>query len=422
VFALSVWLAAVTAQSLPPSAPHSAASHRSAFRARFVPFPGDELSDVGAFSFGLFGDRAATVKGAQVSLFFAQAKRFAGLQLTAGVNFADDDWSGAQIAGLANFTTTGAGLQAAGINLAHRLSGVQAGLGNATTEGRGLQVGALNSASGFAGAQLGVANCAESVIGADVGLVNFSRWSAGLSLGLANVAGGLPFRPCGSEETPSEIDGVGIGGLNVTHAQGGLLVGAVNVVGEIHGFTVGAINVARSSSSGESLALINLVGDGIHDLALYATEAFWSNVALDLGSRHLYTRWVASYQPGTAPAASTARLSEDARRFGFGGGVGWRFFFPYKRVAAIDLESALSTVHSSLETDWATPTMVCSLRGVLHLALHGAFAAVVGPSLNVSVVPVDGDLDPTIPDPRLRLSVGTKIVSVYPGFVAGIEM
>jgi hypothetical protein len=185
---------------------------------------------------------------------------------------------------------------------------------------------------------------------------------------------------------------------------------------------IGAINVARSSSGGESLAVINLVGDGVHDLALYATEAFWSNLALDLGSRHLYTRWIASYQPGTAPAPSTARLSGGARRFGFGVGVGWRFPLSYSRVPAIDLESALSTVHSSPDTDWATPIIVYSLRGLLHIALHGAFAAFVGPSINLSVAPSGSDVEPTIPDPRLTASAGAKIVSAYPGFVAGVEM
>jgi len=414
--------AAVAAQSFSSSTQPISASDRIAFRARFTPASGDELSDIGAFSFGLFGDRAATVKGAQVSLFFADARRLTGLQLTVGVNFADDHWSGAQIAGLANFTTIGDGVQAAGINVAYQLAGVQAGLGNATTEGQGLQVGALNGAAGFAGVQLGVVNCAQNMIGADVGLVNLSRSSAGLSLGLLNIAGGLPFRSCGSEDIPSEIDGIAIGGLNVTHTQAGLLVGAVNIVGEIRGLTIGAINVTRSSSGGESLAIINLVGGGIHDLALYATEAFWSNLALDLGSRHLYTRWIASYQPGTATVAPTARLSGDARRFGLGLGVGWRLSLPYNRVPAIDLESALSTVHSSLDKDWATPIIIYSLRGLLHITLHGRFAATVGPSINVSVAPTDSDLAPTIPDPQLTSSAGAKIVGVYPGFVAGVQM
>jgi hypothetical protein len=217
-------------------------------------------------------------------------------------------------------------------------------------------------------------------------------------------------------------DTTAIGGLNVTHAQAGLMLGAVNVVDEIHGFTMGAINLARSSSGGESLAVINLVGDGIHDLALYATEAFWWNLALDLGSRHLYTRWIASFQPGTAPGPSTSAISEDTRRFGVGGGVGWRLPLRYSRTPALDLESTVSTVHASPDTDWATPIIVYSFHGCLHIALHGAFALVVGPSINVSVVPTDKDVDLAISDLRLTSSTRAKIISVYPGFVAGVQL
>ena len=57
--------------------------------------------------------------------------------------------------------------------------------------------------------------------------------------------------------------------------------------------------------------------DGVHEVALYATDTMLSNVAVKLGGRHLYTALLAAYHPGDDSAPGTATLTRGSRRIGF---------------------------------------------------------------------------------------------------------
>ena len=90
------------------------------------------------------------------------------------------------------------------------------------------------------------------------------------------------------------------------------------------GFQFGLVNVAKHDD-GESFALVNIIGNGIHDVSLFATDIMVTNIGVKLGGRHLYTNFIAGYQPGNELAAGVEKFSADTQRFATGVGVGWRF-------------------------------------------------------------------------------------------------
>ena len=84
---------------------------------------------------------------------------------------------------------------------------------------------------------------------------------------------------------------------------------------------------------GDTFGIVNMIGNGIHDVAVYATESMLINVALQLGSRHIYTSYIFGYQPGDARGAATALRQQryhcgafhrGTRRIGYGLGIGYR--------------------------------------------------------------------------------------------------
>ena len=166
------------------------------------------------------------------------------MQIAAGANVFDGDFRGWQSAAGVNVTTG-------------RFHGLQSAAGlNLTDEGSGLQIS-------------GGANVARTFHGAQIGVVNL---------------------------TYEGFHGSQIGVVNVASAADGFRLGVVNVAHETHGFQFGVINVA-AHDDGESFAMLNLIGNGIHDLAV-SRPTLLSNVAIQLGGRHLYTSFSFSFQPG----------------------------------------------------------------------------------------------------------------------------
>ena len=82
--------------------------------------------------------------------------------------------------------------------------------------------------------------------------------------------------------------------------------------------------IEAARDDGESFAVLSLIGNGIHYVALFATDALLSNVAIKLGGRHLYTSFSFSFQPGDGIAAVPIQLARGSQRWGYGGGLGWQ--------------------------------------------------------------------------------------------------
>ena len=105
------------------------------------------------------------------------------------------------------------------------------------------------------------------------------------------------------------MDGVQFGVVNAARApRAGCASASSTRRGATRGFSFGVINVAKHED-GESFALINVVGNGIHDVSLFATDVLATNIGFKLGGRHLYTNLMAGYQPGDALAAGPERFS-----------------------------------------------------------------------------------------------------------------
>jgi Caspase domain len=382
------------------------------FKAGFVPRTVDGLTDVEGFSFGFIADRAARLRGMQLSLGYSQIDGGVhGLQLTVGVNVAGG-LTGAQIGVGANIARGGGhGVQiavganvvagdfrgwqtAAGVNVTSgRLRGLQSAAGlNLADEASGLQVSAgANVARTLHGAQLGVLNVAGSANGVRLGVINASQETRGFQLGVANLA-------------------------RETH---GFELGVLNVARETHGFQLGVVNIA-ARADGESFGLLNLIGNGIHSLSLYGSDALLSNVGLDLGGRHFFTSFSFSYQPGDAVAAGPIHLARGSRRWGYGGGIGWRQPIGVWAIDHLDIEAVTTNLVPELSDE--NGVMLDTLRVTLALALLPKVSVLVGVGANVMVGTDSRDFDGLGAGRGSTYHDGATTVRLYPGFLVGLQI
>jgi hypothetical protein len=344
-------------------------------------------------SAGLLGDRVGCISGVQTALFVSVAERdLRGVGLSLGFNFADGEVTGVQLVGGANFAHGVRGAQLAiGLNVADRLAGVQVGSGNLVELGRGAQIGLINKATFWDGLQLGIVNRAGEAHGVQLGLVNGSDQTTGLQLAALNI----------SEET----GGVAVGLVNVARAAGGLSVGLVNI---------------SARHRGESLALLNLVGDGVHHLAFYATEATWATLGLKLGARHLYTLALVGYSPGDRVAEEVRRFSTNSRRWGVGLGVGWRAPLSRRWLDAIEMESTATRIGASVFESDVSP-IILSLRAgpVLRLVPNVEVLAAVSLNLALSRDGQDADFGGALQAVRRD---GATTARLYPGLLIGVQL
>jgi len=370
------------------------------YRLGFFPRDSDGNTEVDGFSFGFVADRAARVRGFQMSLAYNHIdEQLVGTQLAIGANFVMAGFRGAQIAVGANIAGGDSrGLQAAvaanvvdgdvrGLQVASGLNAVRGTL-------TGLQVAAgANLARATHGLQVaGGANVAEQTYGMQVAPVNYATSANGLQLGVVNVAG---------------------------DSTGGRL-GVINVARRTAGFSVSVVNVAEHDD-GESYALINLVGNGIHEAALFSTDSTLSNFAFKLGGRHLYTLLGIGYQPGDDLAPGPQHYGRGTRHWALEGGLGWRFRTGAGPLTQLDLEAVNTTIQSDLGAVDSKP-QVASLRLVagLHLAPYMTLIAGVGGNVAIATQGTDVDLGFGLPQ-SVSHSGGTT-VRIYPGFIIGLQI
>jgi hypothetical protein len=397
-----------TARAPPAEQPHELTS----FKAGFVPRTSDGVTDVEGFSFGFIADRAARLRGMQLSLGYNQIDGVArGLQLTVGVNEAGG-LGGAQIAAGANIARGGAnGVQiAAGANVvAGDFRGWQTAAGVNATTGRlrGLQSAAgLNLANDASGLQVSAgANVARTLHGAQLGVLNVAGNAEGVRLGVVNAA--------------QEMRGFQLGVANLALETHGFGLGVLNAAREAHGFQLGVVNIA-ARSDGESFALLNLIGNGIHSLSFYGSDALLSNVGLDLGGRHLFTSFSFSYQPGDAVAAGPIHLARGSRRWGYGGGIGWRQPLAVWPIDHLDIEAVTTNLVPELSA--GNGVMLDTLRVTLALALLPKVSVLVGAGVNVMLGTDSRDFDGLGAGWGNTYHDGATTVRLYPGFLLGLQI
>src|SRR6185503_2700365 len=99
----------------------------------------------------------------------------------------------------------------------------------------------------------------------------------------------------------------------------------------------GLINIA-DSINGDALGLFSVSVNGIHNLDVFGSEILYGNVALKLGSPHIYNIFAA----GAAPTNNTTRL-------GFGIGLGGHFTINH---VFINVDGMSWTIHNNTLRDW----------------------------------------------------------------------
>ena len=390
---------AATATTAVAPAAAASAVETTTWKAIMFPRDVDGRTDVNGFSFGFIADRARRVRGFQFGIGWAQTdEELRGMQLAAVVSLAQGRVRGFQLTGAANILRgDGRGFQlTGGANVVDgSYTGFQlAGGANVTTGNvRGFQLsGGANVAREARGFQLaGGANLAQSMSGAQIAPVNIADDMRGTQLGVVNSA--------------------------VT--ANGVRLGVVNVARRSKGFQLGVINVAEHDD-GESFALLNFIGNGIHDATVFATDIMATNVGVKLGGRHLYTHLSAGYQPGDALATGTESFTRGTRRWGAGGGFGWRFPVDRGPLAYIELEAGTVQLRSSWNWDNTTPN-VSSLRAQVGLRLARHLVAVAGAGVNVAVGTDSTDASLGW-GPEFVGREGTTTVRIYPGLMLGLQI
>jgi hypothetical protein len=374
-------------------------------RLRVVPFslgivplvgsgPGERLEK--HVSLNLIADRAARVRGTQLSVGINWADEemrgfqaaiaanvvsgpVSGMQASVGGNYARGDVHAFQAAvgtNLAPANVTGV-QAAAGFNLAGGdLTGAQmsAGVNWLWGNGRGLQMGAAVNwaARDFRGAQLtsGFNGVGGEVRGLQLGLVNYGGEVAGAQIGIVNIAG----------------------------TSRALQLGLVNYADDDQGAPIGLVSYARRN--------------GMVHLQLYGSETSPANVGLTIGGRVLYTTFAAGARPGREDNRYVTSLAMGARA---------RVERPW--LSFLDTELAATNLHHTVGSDGDDHLkLVSSLRLLGGWTLARRFSIHAGPSLNVLVRERGQDTDIAPGAVEVVLHDGAHPVSLYPGFVLGVEI
>jgi hypothetical protein len=365
-----------------------------------LPRGGDERVDVGGLAFAFVGDRSGHVEGLQLALGWVEAHGgFVGLQMAVGATTVEGEGRGLQMAsGVTSSEGSFHGLQMAGLGT----------LANGET--RALQLGGIATwaRGSLTGAQLG-------------GAVSAADHLRGLQMAggvaLANDATGLQMAPVNLARAQA---GMQLGVVNVAEESAGFRLGVVNVARKTRGFQFGVVNVAREDD-GESFALVNVIGNGIHNVAFYSTDAMLTNLAFKLGGRHLYTSLGAGYRPGDKVSPETMTLSTGTERWSTNLGIGWRLGVPAGRLEALEIEASTSDVYRAWSVTGAPP-MLNALRVTGVVRLVPGLALIAGVACNV-VVGQDGrDLDLSLGGPQDVIRDGRTTVRIYPGFLAGLQI
>jgi hypothetical protein len=386
---------ATTAAAAPPAA------EPQTFKLTLFPTSSDAHANVHGFSFGFVADRAYRVHGFQLALGWAQtdADLFA-LQLSAGANLVRGSFEGAQITAGANIITgDGRGLQLVGggniVDGSYVGAQIAGGINTISGNMRGLQMsGGANWAGAGTGLQMtGGINIAKSFNGLQLAPINYADASEGVQFGAINIA---------------------------RSRANGLRFGAINVAGDTKGFSFSAINIAKHED-GESFALINIVGNGIHNVSLFATDVLATNVGFKLGGRHLYTNIMAGYQPGDELAPGTEHFSAGTKRFGTGAGIGWRFPVERGPLAFAELEADWMEIRPVWRWIENAPA-VSSLRVQAGLKLAPYVMLLAGAGVNVAVATDGRDVDLGFGATQSVQHSGNTTVRIYPGLLLGLQI
>jgi len=260
--------------------------------------------------------------------------------------------NGLELAGIANFDKKNVRyVQVAGIGnvVGGTVSGVQlAGIHNQDLDSvRGVQAAGISNVVGrsVSGVQLaGIANLvAKNTRGVQ-------------AAGISNMTG-------------DSVKGVQLAGIvNSGKTVNGLQAsGILNYTKRLRGVQIGLINIA-DSSSGFTIGLVNIVRNGLHEMALFSNEMLPFNIAYKTGSRKMYSILQVGFNPEN---------NEKVLAYGFG--VGNELGFS-KHVA---LNTELSLSNLLVGKGRELPEVV-RLQTLMRVRLGKKISLFAGPALSLT--------------------------------------
>lgn len=329
------------------------------------------------------GERAAR-NHLSLGLGAARSGKLEGVAL-APLHWTDGEVDGLQAtwaAAIAGGTVRGA--QVGAVTVAPGLQGLQAAnlVTLAKGEVSGLQASGITAISTgrLAGVQAsGVFNWADRIDGLQASTVNHAGAATGLQWAVVNIGG----------------------------AVRGAQIGVVNLADTVDGAQLGVVNLARSSDA--SVGLFSLVGDGTHDVELFATEFSPVNAGVRLGGRHVYGLLVGGVQP---------REQEDLGevRWTYGAGIGGRVELADRFRLDLDLLAQNVVYGEAYDTDDGE-NVLGSLRALVGFEATPWLSAFAGPTLSVY----------TAKEENRNIDRGTDLdlwgeTRAWVGFAAGLRL
>ncbi|HEY3359657.1 MAG TPA: caspase family protein [Polyangia bacterium] len=387
-----------------------AAAPAPARRYRIVPFNLSLVPELsvnghgpGALNFvalNLVYGESAALRGVAVGVAGSIVREdVAGVQVSAGLNYAGGWLRGAQVGAGANLARGPArgGQVTAGFNLAGPGSRVVQAAAGFNLVGAGAQGGQV--AAGF--------NWAEGAFEGVQVAAGLNR-AAGRSRGL-QVTAGL--------NLADELVGAQVAaGINSAGVLRGAQVGVVNFGGEVQGTQIGVVNIARRArlqigvvnvaEDAEAVGLVNAIKHGAQHVDAWGSETIPAAIAVRLGGRRFYGLLAAGLNPGT-----------DRVRSAYGGGLGVHTPLGAGYFADVDLlEMSLHDGENVTQVGQLT-----SLRLAVGCRLARRLAVYGGPSFNVFVS--QDRQSPAIGfGPQQVYQMTAHTIRLWPGFFAGIQI
>jgi len=382
------------------------------------------------FSLGLFPMPGADspnerlVKGVAISLIADHAARVQALQLSLGANLVDETLSGVQLALGANLARGDAhGAQfAVGANMAGGdMHGAQmaaaVNIVGGSIHGAQMAAGGNVARGELHGAQLASGGNLALDGGHGVQAAAGFNWNGGdmhgaqLAAGFNGTAGVVSGAQLGAVNYAGEVHGLQLGLVNTTRVSHGLQLGLINISDEDDGVTIGIISYARKN--------------GQLRLAIYGNESTGANIGVKIGGHRVYTLLGIGMRPDGMYGAS-ATPATDLKGTLYSPMLALGVHTPFERplggfLSYLDVDAGTtSPTHNFTDSNGMLTLSTLRVIGGWQVARH--FSVIAGPTLNVLVRDADKDANIAPSSVEKVLDSGHTRVSMYPGFVLGVEI
>ncbi len=348
----------------------------------------------------------------------AAGRNVEGFQASGGLNASGGDLNGFQVAGGANIAGRNVeGFQAStGFNVSGgTLDGFQVSAGGnlvggdvegiQATFGANLAARDLHAWQAAVGANFIGGNVRSEGLQTAVG-PNIARNLEGTQLSVAaNIALDQ------HQEANISYAGTQISMVNIALGDIGTQIGLLNIAGHVSTAQVGLLNVSERMS-GIPIGLLSFVKDNPLHLQLWGSDTEVANLAVRLGSRHVYSLLIV----GSYPHGDLGRWSSG---FGIGGHI------PLKKQFFLNLDFIMRGVNYTDESEEDTwwydeHTVLNKLRLGFGWERHKWFSLFGGVSLNFLVSDRWDTSDFGYGFDRVYQRDDTTI-RVWPGFFAGVQ-